>query len=236
MSVFLKAEWKKLAIANYAVDPSLLKPYIPAHTSLDYWDNKCYISLVGFMFLNTAVKGIRIPFHINFEEVNLRFYVQRKTEGSEPKRGVVFIREFVPRRALTFVANTLYKEHYKTVAMDHSWKQNPAGQEVEYRWNHRGWNSLSVTAGLVKESIQPGCEEEFITEHYWGYTRLNATKTSEYGVEHPRWDVYHVSGYQVNVNFGEVYGRNFEFLNNRKPDSVMLAEGSEIIVRAGALL
>jgi uncharacterized protein len=120
--------------------------------------------------------------------------------------------------------------------MDHSWKQNPAGQQVEYRWNHRGWNSLSVTAGLVKESISPGCEEEFITEHYWGYTRLNATKTSEYGVEHPRWEVYPVSGYQVNVNFGEVYGRNFEFLNNRKPDSVMLAEGSEIIVRGGSAL
>lgn len=107
-------------MANYVVDKDLLKPYVPNKTELDLWNNKCYLSLVGFMFLNTKVLGFKVPFHVNFEEVNLRFYV-RYREGAEWKRGVVFIKEIVSRPALTFVANTIYKEKYETMPMGHSW-------------------------------------------------------------------------------------------------------------------
>src|SRR5262249_31152496 len=120
---FLKAEWRKLAMANYAIDKNILTPSIPAKTELDLWNDTCYVSLVGFMFLNTSIKGFKIPFHINFEEVNLRFYV-RYQDGTEWKRGVVFIKEIVPKPALTFVANTAYGEHYETMRMDHSWIQD----------------------------------------------------------------------------------------------------------------
>src|SRR3954453_11964004 len=113
--VFLKAEWRKLAMANYAVDRKLLEKYLPYRTEIDTWDNTCYVSLVGFMFLNTRVKGLKIPFHTEFEEVNLRFYV-RYRDGQAWKRGVVFIKEIVPRPMLTLVANTLYKEHYETLS------------------------------------------------------------------------------------------------------------------------
>src|SRR6478736_2670783 len=106
-STFLTAEWRKLAIANYVVDPKLLLPYLPYKTELDTWNGKCYVSLVGFRFVNTRLKGIPIPFHIHFEEVNLRFYVRYKDESGW-KRGVTFIREIVPRPALTFIANNLY--------------------------------------------------------------------------------------------------------------------------------
>ncbi|MCB9261021.1 MAG: DUF2071 domain-containing protein [Flavobacteriales bacterium] len=109
---FLKAEWRKLAIANYVVDANVLLDYIPAGTELDLWNGKCYVSLVGFMFQNTRLLGIKIPFHVHFEEVNLRFYVKRFDNGIW-KRGVVFIKEIVPKRALTFVANTVYNENYE---------------------------------------------------------------------------------------------------------------------------
>ena len=115
---FLKAEWRKLAMFNYVVDPKVLEPYVPPGTELDEFEGKCYVSLVGFMFQNTKLLGIKVPFHINFEEVNLRFYVRRR-EGVYWKRGVVFIKELVPKPAITFVANTIYKEHYETVRMDH---------------------------------------------------------------------------------------------------------------------
>ena len=85
---FLKAEWRKLILANYKVEPELLKPYLPYGTELDLWQDSCYLSLVGFMFVNTKIKGVKIPFHVNFEEVNLRFYVKRYDNG-EWKRGVV---------------------------------------------------------------------------------------------------------------------------------------------------
>src|SRR6185503_10721641 len=110
------AGWRKLVMANYAVDPSALAPYLPYKTEIDLWQGTCYVSLVGFMFVDTAVMGVKIPFHVNFEEVNLRFYVRYRDQG-EWKRGVVFIKEIVPRAALAFVANTLYNENYETMPM-----------------------------------------------------------------------------------------------------------------------
>src|SRR5215831_17486814 len=101
-SSFLRAEWRKLAIANYCVDKKALQKYVPGKTELDTWNGNCYVSLVGFMFLNTKLKGIAIPFHQNFEEVNLRIYVRYK-DGHIWKRGVTFIKEIVPKYALSFV-------------------------------------------------------------------------------------------------------------------------------------
>jgi len=72
-ATFLSAEWRKLAIANYYVDPEILVPFLPYKTELDLWNGKCYISLVGFRFVNTKLKGFGIPFHKHFEEVNLKF-------------------------------------------------------------------------------------------------------------------------------------------------------------------
>ena len=237
MQTFLKAEWRKLALANYAIEASLLSRYLPAKTELDFWDRTCYISLVGFMFLNTTVKGFRIPFHVNFEEVNLRFYVKYMDPAKGLKRGVVFIKEIVPRASLSFVANAVYGEHYETLPMQHRWEYSKNALTVEYQWNKRQkWNSISVAASPKPQPIRVNSEEEFITEHYWGYTKLGAKKTSEYEVEHPRWNVYPITSYDINVDFGQVYGPEFDFLKTETPISVFLAEGSEIAVKGGAVL
>jgi uncharacterized protein len=227
---FLKAEWRKLAIANYEVDSSLLIDYLPYGTELDLWDGKCYVSLVGFMFLNTKLLNLKIPFHVNFEEVNLRFYVKRLEHGVW-KRGVVFIKEIVPKPALTFVANTVYKEHYETLPMKHSWSETTSERLVEYSWKKKAiWQTFRVRASKEASKIQADSETEFITEHYWGYAKVSNTKTNEYEVSHPRWDAYDVMGYEIDVDFGEVYGPQFSFLNTASPVSVMLVEGSEITV------
>src|SRR5450432_2463378 len=102
--VFLKAEWNNLIMASYTIEPALLKPYLPRYTELDFYNGNTYVSLVGFMFNNTRIPGMKIPFHVNFEEVNLRFYVRYKDNG-EWKRGVVFIKEIVPKLAISYVAN-----------------------------------------------------------------------------------------------------------------------------------
>ena len=119
---FLTAEWRKLAFANYAIDKELLTPYLPVGTELDLWNGTCYVSLIGFLFKNTKLLGFSIPFHANFEEVNLRFYVKYK-DGENWKRGVVFIKEIVPKFALSAVANTIYNENYETMPMTHSWSE-----------------------------------------------------------------------------------------------------------------
>lgn len=230
--VFLTAEWHKLALAQYAVDKEILSKYLPPHTKLDDWQGKYYVSLVGFMFVDVKLLGFNIPFHNHFEEVNLRFYVKFK-DGDTWKRGVVFIKEFVPKPAITFVANTIYKENYQTFAMKHVWIEQKDQLEVNYLWKNKNWHNFSVIADSKAEEIRIGSEEEFITEHYWGYTKIGEHKTSEYGVEHPRWQAYPIKDYKIDVDFGLNYGNDFAFLNNVIPDSVMLAEGSEIRVLKG---
>jgi uncharacterized protein YqjF (DUF2071 family) len=227
---FLTAEWRKLAIANYAIDKSLLTPYLPVGTELDLWQDTCYVSLIGFLFKNTKLLGFSIPFHANFEEVNLRFYVKYK-DGENWKRGVVFIKEIVPKFALSVVANTIYNENYETMPMTHSWSETEEERSVEYRWRCKNqWQSFMVTANKGLSEILSGSEAEFITEHYWGYARYNNVKTNEYEVRHPKWAQYKVKGFKVDVDFGLVYGEEFEFLNRQAPVSVMLAEGSDISV------
>jgi len=233
--VFLNAEWRKLVMANYIVDADLLRKYIPAHTELDFWNGKCYVSLVGFMFQNTKVLGLKIPFHINFEEVNLRFYV-KYCQNDVCKRGVVFIKEIVPRHAITLVANTLYNEHYQTFPMKHLWNVSSDKMEISYSWKKHTWHSISVVADTRPLPMGDGSEEEFITEHFWGYTKQTETKTSEYEVAHPRWVVYPVHRFDIQVDYGQVYGSDFTFLNQMQPVSVYLAEGSEILVKKGAVI
>ena len=227
---FLTAEWRKLAIANYSVDPGILQAYLPYKTELDLWNGKSYVSLVGFRFMNTKLKRFSIPLHVHFEEVNLRFYVRYK-DASNWKRGVTFIKEIVPKPALSFVANTVYKERYISLPMRHSWNIESDSLRISYHWKHKNsWNDFSVVAQNSLNEIPADSEEEFITEHYWGYTQINNKLTSEYGVEHPRWQTYSVKESAINVNYGGVYGNEFSFLNDQKPDSIMLAEGSEIAV------
>ncbi|WP_312992738.1 DUF2071 domain-containing protein [Chryseobacterium flavum] len=227
---FLKAEWRKLAIINYEIDPEVLVKYLPQGTELDFYRGKCYVSLVGFMFLNTKLLGLAIPFHRNFEEVNLRFYVKRKENGLW-KRGVVFIKEIVPKPALSFVANTIYKENYHAMPMKNLIHERDGELLITYSWKEKSWHSVQITAENRKQPMETDSEFEFITEHYFGFTGKD-NKTSEYEVCHPKWDCYRVKDYQLKIDFNRIYGQDFKGLNTRDPISVMLAEGSEIIVKA----
>lgn len=222
-------------MVNYAINPDLLRPYVPFKTELDFKDGVCFVSIVGFMFSNTRLKGIRIPFHSNFEEVNLRFYVRHK-DGEVWKRGTVFIKEIVPKPAIAFVAKQLYNEPYETLQMNHSIDEKDDVINVAYSWKRRNWDSISITAGKDLLPMGVDSEEEFICEHYWGYNKKTESKTFYYGVEHPRWQVYKTLNYKIDVDFEGNYGSTFSLLKNEKPTSVFLAEGSEIIVRDGRVL
>jgi uncharacterized protein YqjF (DUF2071 family) len=226
---FLSAYWVNLLMANFYIDKPLLEKYKPAHTEIDSWNGNYYVSLVGFLFKDTRVKGIRFPFHSNFEEVNLRFYVKHK-HNNEWKRGVVFIKEIVPRRLITFIANTLYKENYETRKMTHSFSTDPE-MIVEYKWEvNKEWNFLNAIAHPEKKAAAIGSEEEFITEHYWGYAKVNNRITSEYEVRHPSWLIHPVSSFRFKCDAKELYGPEFEEALNSPPASVFLADGSAISV------
>jgi len=234
---FLTAEWKHVAMLNYAIDPSLLVPFVPAGTELDTWNGTHYVSLVGFLFANTRVSGYAIPFHRNFEEVNLRFYVRRKSDDGW-KRGVVFIKEIVPRSMVALVAQYFYNEPYVGLPMSHRIETSGGDlQSVRYNWRFDGrQNNLSA---VVRGGLQPlvvGSEAEFIIEHYWGYNRQRDGSTLEYQVEHPSWRYYDVAEASLQCDVGGLYGTQFQAGMNRTPVSVFAAEGSAITVHRGLKL
>lgn len=227
---FLTAEWRRLAFANYEVDPASLQKYLPAHTELDTFNNIHYVSLVGFLFKNVKIFGIKVPYHINFEEVNLRFYVRYKAQN-EWRRGVVFIKEIVPKRAIAFVANTLYNENYEKQPMSYLWEKQDGLLHTRYNWKQKNKQQhFSLESSLESLPIVPNSETEFITEHYWGYSKKSEKHTTQYQVTHPKWNVYNVTRYDINTDFKLNYGDAFNDLTTAKPISVMLAEGSEITI------
>ena len=227
---FLRAKWKNLVMANYAVDPALLEPFLPAGTSLDFFEGKTYVSLVGFLFAKTKIFGIPVPRFGTFEEINLRFYVVRK-EGNMKKRGVVFINETVPYKPVAWMANLLYKEHYTVMPTRHYWDKSSRNRLIEYYWENKGnWNSLKVEAAPDSVIMQPGSMEEFIFEHYFGYTKVTEKISESYEVIHPRWMTFSVRNYSVDCDFGKMYGPVFAHLSTVHPDSVMHARGSDVFV------
>lgn len=229
MKKFLTARWQDLIMANYEVEPSLLEERVPPGTEIDLDDGKCFISLVGFMFLETRVLGVPVPFHINFEEVNLRYYVKRET-GGETRRAVCFVKEIVPRFAIATVARVLYGEPYECWQMGHERTDHTVG----YTWSKTGRrNRLSVE---IDESLgvpPAGSHGEFIIEHYWGYTKRGGRRVDEYKVEHPKWELFKVKDELIDVDFGGTYGPEFAFLGQEKPHSILLAKGSEVAVYKG---
>ncbi len=235
-ALYLSAKWKYLIMINYEIDPSVLTPYIPVGTQIDLWNGKAYISLVGFMFLDTRVQGVSIPFHRNFEEVNLRFYVKKRVSLGEEKRGVVFVKEIVPRWAIAHLARRLYNENYVSLPMAHKIGHQSAHVTAEYKWKFDGrWHQMQVSCkGDPKYPVR-GSQAEFITEHYWGFSKQRNGSTMEYQVEHLPWRIWEGDNCSVDIDAEIVYGSPFAYYLERPPASAFLAEGSEIKVFQGQM-
>ena len=233
---FLTARWENLVLLNYACDPTLLAPLVPAGTELDTWQGHTLFSLVGFLFSDTRLLGVPIPFHRTFEEVNLRFYVRRP--GSDSRRAVVFVRELVPRRAIAAVAKGVYNEPYLAVAMHHHCSLTPGqGGELRYGWTHQGTDfELGARVAGPALALASGSEAEFITEHYWGYTRQRDGGTLEYQVEHPRWQVWTATDCWFRGPALGLYGREFGEILSDTPRSAFVAVGSPVAVHRGRRL
>ena len=229
MQPFLTANWRYLAMLNFTVDPAIIAPLVPPGTELDFENGETYVSVVGFLFLDTRVLGLPIPLHRDFEEVNLRFYVRKKS-GDTWRRGVVFIQEMVPRRAIALIARAFYGEPYRALPMKHEIEHVDLRLRVEYAWRPgTRWESLKMAATGEPQSIPGGSHAEFITEHYWGYTCLRAG-CSEYRVEHPRWKIWTAESFELKADIASLYGKQFAETLAKPPRSAFIAEGSPIVV------
>src|SRR5256714_14501978 len=216
-------------VLSFVVDPKIIAPLVPPGTEIDFENDETFLSLVGFLFLDTRLLGLPIPLHRDFEEVNLRFYVRKKSADTW-RRGVVFVREFVPRRAIAIVARTFYGENYLALPMKHQIDHVDLKLSVEYSWRRgRKWESLKMSATGEAQTIPAGSHAEFITEHYWGYTAVRSG-CSEYRVEHPRWKVWNAESFEFSANVASLYGHQFVESLKTKPRSAFVADGSPIQV------
>lgn len=232
---FLTAEWRNLVMLNHEIDAVLLAGRVPAGCELDFWNGRTFLSVVGFQFLHPRVLGVPVPFHRHFEEVNLRFYVRRKVEGTW-RRGVVFVKELVPRRAVAWVARHVYGENYVALPMRHSVTAGPrAGSTtVAYRWRRRAtWEGLSASFSGPPALPPEEAEERFITEHHWGYSARRDHSTLEYQVEHPRWRVWRAETASFDCEVSSLYGSEFVDALSGSPTSALVADGSPVRVRRG---
>jgi uncharacterized protein YqjF (DUF2071 family) len=235
-AVFLTAEWRYLAMLNFAADPAVLAPLVPTGTELDVWDGAPQVSLVGFRFLDTRVLGLAVPGHRHFDEVNLRFYVRRRApEGW--RRGVVFVREIVPRRAVAWLARTLYNERYVALPMRHEVEAGGGDGVVAYSWCWGGaWNRIAVRISGPPSAPPAGSEAELITEHYWGYARQRDGSTLEYRVDHPRWEVWASVPGGLELDLAPaaarcLYSDALASFLSAPPRSAFVALGSPVVVR-----
>ena len=225
----INAKWKKLLLVNYTVDQNLLLPHVPFHTELALWNGNCYLSLVGFLFLDVNVAGLAIPLHQNFVEINLRFYVRRRYEN-EWRYGVVFLKEIVALPLVSFVANTFFNEHYETLPVGYKITSSDDNLYVEYNWKKEKLNRFHINCNHVIKEIETGSQEDFLTAQHWGYTKLGPDRTSEYSVLHSKWELFKTLNYDLSIDYSTL-GSQFAFLNEQLPASVFLAEGSDIVLK-----
>lgn len=238
--VFLHADWRYLVVANYSISPAILEQFCPAGVELDPFEGEYLASVVGFLFLNTRVAGLRIPFHTDFEEVNLRFYVRRE-EAGELRRGVAFVKEIVPRRAIATVARLLYNERYVAMPMGHHLRLRDAtlapGSTIAYGWRPgQRWEALRARIAGEASLPPPRSQAAFVTEHYWGYARQRDGGTVEYEVRHPPWRTWAVDRFRLEADVARLYGKEFAEPLAQGPVSVFVAEGSAVTVHRGRRL
>ena len=223
---FLTARWEHLVLVNYTVAPERLTPFLPPGIELDLLDGDAHMSLVAFDFLDTRVLGIPFPGYRHFPEINLRFYVR---EGE--RRGVCFIREYVPKRLIAWVARLLYNEPYVRAPMTSSVELLAERRVVNHQLRAGGRvHSLSVTAKASSTMPSEDSEAHFFKEHSWGYGTDRRGRCVRYEVRHPVWETYAVESFKLNWDWGAVYGPEWADYASIAPRSVFLAHGSAISV------
>lgn len=223
---FLTAQWRNLFLATYAVPPALLTPFLPCGLELDTREGDAFVSLVAFEFVNTRVLGVAWPGYRNFPELNLRFYVRH---GGD--RGVVFVREIVSQRLIAWLARAFYNEPYRVALLTSRCHEENDSRTMEYRLTWAGYEQvLRVTGRKPAYLPDPNSDQHFFKEHRWGYGRSRRGQALRYEVTHPTWEVLPVQSYHIEMDWGRVYGPQWQFLSKATPVSTILAVGSAVAV------
>ena len=232
---FLTARISRLILLNYEVDPALLAPRLPAHTELDFYNDRTMVSLLGLRFSSPSIHGLPLPFYREYAQVNLRFYVRRRIERGNWRRGVVFIKQIVPYRPVAWAARGLFHETVVARSMDQiSRSEGPEAILTEYGWRS-GEQRYFIQAVYLDQPAfpDPGSEEEFLLERYWGYSRQKDGSCLEYRFSHPPWQICKAVAAEASAGLGDFYGPPFLGILGGRPRSAFAAGGSKVTLHRG---
>ena len=222
-NIFLTARWENLIIISYQVDPLIIQKYLPEGLVPHTLNGSAFISLVAFDFLDTKVLGIKIPFNVNFPEINLRTYVR-----CDSRTSVIFINEFVPKTLVAFGANFFYNENYRRAKMYRTISSYKDIIKIKHYLKLIKSYSIELTARNNQYTPDENSAEHFFKEHSWGFACNKKGNLTAYRVMHPVWDIYPVTGLRMDFRFGEIYGDKWKFIDDSKPYNICFTAGSEI--------
>lgn len=228
----ITANWKNLVSANYIVNPKLLQKHLPFGTELDYFNGNCYVSLVAFKYTQTQLNKISIPFHSEFEEVNLRIYVKKKIAPNKYQYGVAFPKLFFPKKALTLYAKLVYKEDYSTLKMKYLHETMENNFFLKYSIKNHIWHDIKIIAEKTPSIPLIGSSDEYFNKHFWGYSRVNDSTSTEYELIRDEWSVHKINEWDIKVDFKSLFGDDFDFLKHLKPESITLSNGSKVEINS----
>ncbi len=221
---FLTAQWRNLIVATFAVPDDILEKYLPPGLELDRHDGQAFCSLVGFQFQKPSVFGLPSPFYRNFPEWNLRIYVRRGE-----KRGVHFVREFVPHRLVTWAGRLSFREPFETAPVTVDVSTGATKLKVEYTVTRGGKTHLLSAEGAIRTQCPSDWDARF-TDLNWAFSHTSSGGIREFEVKRPAWDMHPLHRFHIDVDWAKLYGPRWALMNGREPVSVALLAGSEVRV------
>jgi len=118
--------------------------------------------------------------------------------------------------------------------MGHRLEMETPREFAEYQWQLNGnWCKLRAEARGTPAHPAEGSVEQFITEHYWGYSTQRSGGCMEYHVAHPPWRVWATTAAGFEGDAGALYGPELAAILQRRPDSTFIDDGSPAIAYAG---
>lgn len=225
-NIFMSGEWKDLIMSTFEIDKSILEPYLPKNTEIDFYKGKALLSMVAFTFSKVKFFGIRVPFHQQFGQINFRFYVKSKIDGA---KGVVFVKEFAPKPLIAYIANWFYNEpyHYKKIRLKKSIDNN----QIKLNYSFRD-SKIDIESKLQTNQLINNTFEHFVVDRYIAFIKNYKGKTFQYKIYHKPWELYNLKNINIDKTILNLLPKKFK---NLKHISTSFVKGSSIEVQKGIL-
>lgn len=186
-------EWNRVLFMHWKVPANELQSLLPAHLTLDLYDNNAWISLVPFTMEQIRPNGIPAFAPVsNFHEINIRTYVIK-----DNKPGVYFLNieagNYLSARIARYLSGLPYEPaHIQRLSQDtralYSSRNKKKGFEL----------TATFEPGEHIENKSP--IDHWLTERYCLYLDYKGS-LYRYDIHHRPWDLQRAVIHDLKVNY-----------------------------------